>query len=94
MKVVIQEKTDTYLRIQVKDDSHTVYNILKETILEDPNVKLCGYAKDEAFSDSIVFQIQTEEGVSPVDMILESVQRLKGKNKQFIDAFNDVYKPD
>lgn len=91
MKITIKEKSDTYLRFQVKDDPHTLYNLLKEVIVDAEGVKLCGYARDETFSESVLFQIRTEEGYDPVEILLDSAQKIKEINAQFREVFSDTY---
>ena len=92
MRIAIQEKTKNYLRFQAKDDPHTLYNLLKEQVLTVKGVRLCGYARDETFSDSVVFQIRTEDGYDPVEILLDSSKKLMEINKQFREAFQDSYK--
>jgi DNA-directed RNA polymerase subunit L len=92
MKITIQEKSDTYLRFQAKDDPHTLFNLLKEIVLQEKGVKLCGYTRDETFSDSLVFQIRTVDGHDPVTILLDSTKKLMEINQQFRDAFQDTYR--
>lgn len=95
MQVKIQEMSATYLRIQItQNDPHTLYNILREEVIKNEGVKLCGYARDNTFEDSIVFQIEVEEGYKPVDILLDSVKSVKKINQQFRDAFEDAFEFD
>jgi len=107
MIITIQEKTDTYLRFQAKEsrvqsdihyqrypgreDAHTLFNLLKDIALKQEGVIMCGYARDSTFTESIVFQIQTEDGVSPVHVLFDSVRDLKDVNDQFRSAFEVAY---
>ena len=87
--------SETYLRIQVtQDDPHTLYNILREEVLKKEGVALCGYARDNTFEDSIVFQLQVEEGYKPVEILLDAVKSVIAINQQFRDAFEDAFQFD
>ncbi len=110
MIITIQEKTDTYLRFQAKEsrvqsdihyerypgreDAHTLFNLLKEMVLRQDGVAMCGYARDSTFTESIVFQIQTEEGTEPINVLFDAVRELKDINDQFRSAFEVAYEID
>ncbi len=91
MEIKVLEKRDTYLRLRILDDPHTLYNVLREKILERDGVLLCGYARDQTFEESIIFQIETAEGVNPIEVILDAARDLKAMSEEFRAAFENAY---
>jgi len=43
MKLTVIDKTDTEVRIEIADESHTLLNSLKTLLLNDPRVELATY---------------------------------------------------
>ncbi len=91
MKINIQQQGDDYLRLQILDDPHTLYNMLKEKCLERDDVLLCGYARDQTFENSLIFQIKTEKGTNPVDVLIDSSRELIKTTQEFRRAFDEAY---
>ncbi len=91
MEIKLLEKKDDYLKLRIFDEPHTLYNLLKEEVLKDDKVLMCGYTRDQTFEDTIIFQIKTREGENPVEIILDAARRLKEINEEFKTAFENAY---
>jgi DNA-directed RNA polymerase subunit L len=91
MEIKVQVLEDNYIRFQVKEDPHTLFNLLRILTLEEEGVVLAGYARDRTFEDSLIFQIRTEGKTNPKDALIKAARRLIDNTQQFKKAFEDEY---
>lgn len=77
--------------MQIKDDPHTLYNLLRIIALEEDGVVLAGYARDRTFEDSLMLQIRTEGDVDPRVALINAARKLVELAEQFKTAFEDTY---
>ena len=77
--------------MQIKDDPHTLYNLLRVIALDEEGVVLAGYARDRTFSNSVMFQIRTDGDVDPKDALISAARKIVDMGNQFKDAFEDIY---
>ncbi|MHA2252313.1 MAG: RpoL/Rpb11 RNA polymerase subunit family protein [Candidatus Kariarchaeaceae archaeon] len=91
MKINIQAIEKNYLRMQIKQDPHTLFNLLRILALEEDGVTLCGYARDRTFEDSLMFQIRTEGDVDPREALIRAARKIAANAEQFKAAFEDTY---
>lgn len=89
--ITIQVLEKNYIRMQIKDDPHTLYNLLRVLALEEDGVTLAGYARDRTFEDSLLFQIRTSGDVDPKDILINAARKITDMAKQFKEAFEDTY---
>ena len=91
IQINIQQLDDTYIRMQIKDDPHTLYNLLRVMALEEKGVVLAGYARDRTFEDSLMFQIRTDGTVDPKDVLINAAQKISELSDEFKQSFEDAY---
>jgi len=91
VQISIQSIEDNYIRMQIKDDPHTLYNLLRVVALEEEGVELAGYARDRTFEDSLMFQIRTDGTVDPKDVLVNAAQKIAEMSEEFRQKFEDVY---
>lgn len=91
VKISIHSLEKNYLRMQIKDDPHTIYNLLRILALEEEGVTLAGYARDRTFEDSLMFQIRTEGDIDPKDALIRATRKISEIAKQFKKAFQEEY---
>lgn len=91
MQINISVLEENYLRFQVKQDPHTLFNLLRILALEEEGVTLAGYARDRTFEDSLMFQIRTEGDVDPREALIRAARRITEISQQFKSAFEDEY---
>ncbi len=91
MDITIQYIEPNYIRFQIRDDPHTLFNLLRIIALDHKGVVLAGYARDRTFEDSAIFQIRTEEGTDPRDVLISSARKIAEMAENFKEAFEDVY---
>ena len=87
MQIKIIKNEEGYLKISVKDtDAHTLFNLLREELLNDNKVDFAGYWRDESFYESLVFQLRMKaKTADPVQAIYAALERIGVYTKEFID---------
>lgn len=91
MQITIQIYEEDYLRMQIKEDPHTLFNLLRIVALEEKGVVLAGYARDRTFEESLMFQIRTDGTVDPKDVLIAAAKKVAEQAIQFKNAFEDTY---
>jgi DNA-directed RNA polymerase subunit L len=91
MEIKVQVIEKNYIRFQIREDPHTLFNLLRILTLEEDGVVLAGYARDRTFEDSLIFQIRTEGKTDPKDALIKASRKLIENTQQFKKAFEDEY---
>ena len=91
MQISIHSLEPNYIRFQVRDDPHTLFNLMRMIALEEKGVVLAGYARDRTFEESVMFQIRTEGKVDPREVLVKSARKISEMAQQFKQAFEDEY---
>ncbi len=91
MQINIQIVEKNYLRMQIKEDPHTLFNLLCIMALKVEGVVLAGYARDRTFEDSLMFQVRTEGDVDPREALVQAARKVAEIAEQFKTAFEDTY---
>jgi len=60
-----------------KNEGHTLGNVLRSVILQNPQVVFCGYSLPHPAEDQMYLRIQTVEGVDAQDALLKGLTDLK-----------------
>ncbi|MHA2502323.1 MAG: RpoL/Rpb11 RNA polymerase subunit family protein [Candidatus Kariarchaeaceae archaeon] len=89
--IQIQTVEEDYLRMQIKDDPHTLYNLLRLMALKEKGVVLAGYARDRTFEDSLMFQIRTDGTVDPKKVLVDAARQVAALAESFRQEFEDAY---
>ncbi|MBE0523480.1 MAG: DNA-directed RNA polymerase subunit L [Methanosarcinales archaeon] len=88
MNLKIIEKTDDEIRIELAGESHTLLNVLKSSLLEDPNIEVATYdIKHPTISEPILF-VKTN-GADPVVAVKEASERIIAVYEEFKAVFNE-----
>jgi DNA-directed RNA polymerase subunit L len=87
MQINILKQEPGYLKFNAKQtDPHTLFNLLREELLQDEEVDFSGYWRDESFYESVVFQVKMKKKTSdPVVAINKALERLGKQSQEFID---------
>ncbi|MCK4895263.1 MAG: hypothetical protein KAS47_00530 [Candidatus Heimdallarchaeota archaeon] len=87
MRIKILKNEEGYLKLSIKDtDPHTLFNLLREELLNDKKVDFAGYWRDESFYESLLFQLRMKAKTSdPVQAINDALERIGVYTKEFID---------
>ncbi len=87
MYINILKQEQGYLKFNIKaTDPHTLYNLLREELLQDTEVDFAGYWRDESFYESVVFQVKMKKKTGdPLVSINSALERLEQQSKEFVD---------
>ena len=91
VKMTIKVREEDYIRVQIKDDPHTLYNLLKKVCLEQEGVLMAGYARDRTFEDSLMFQVRTDGSVDPADILINAANAIVKQTEEFKESFEDEF---
>ena len=87
MKLKVIDKTDTEVRIEIADESHTLLNSLKTLLLNDPRVELATYHVEHPTITEPILYVKTKD-VDPIVAIKEASDRLVEVFEEFKNIFN------
>ncbi|HDI46311.1 MAG TPA: DNA-directed RNA polymerase subunit L [Candidatus Methanomethylia archaeon] len=87
MKVLKRVEEENYLEVEIKGEDHTVGNLLRTLLLEDPSVRYAGYRVDHPLVGNLVVAVRTDGSKSPVQAIVEALERAEARVKEFKEAF-------
>lgn len=82
MELKILEETKTKIVFELKGETHTFCNALKDELLQVKGVSLATYRIDHPLVGVPTFQIETK-GIEPKKAIKEALSNLKKKVKDF-----------
>ncbi|MHA1345608.1 MAG: RpoL/Rpb11 RNA polymerase subunit family protein [Candidatus Heimdallarchaeaceae archaeon] len=87
MQIIILKNEEGYLKLNIKGtDPHSLFNLLRDELLNDAKVDFAGYWRDESFYESLIFQLRMKTKTSdPVKAINEALERIGVYTKEFID---------
>ena len=87
MQIKVIKNEEGYLKLNVKDtDPHTLFNLLREELLNDNKVDFAGYWRDESFYESLIFQLRMKSKTAdPIQAINAALERIGVHTKEFID---------
>jgi len=84
MEIVILEQSKNKLTFEIKGESHTLCNALKEELRNDKKVKVASYFVSHPDIDEPTFSV---EGTDIKKSILDAVKRIKKNNDKFLKSF-------
>lgn len=98
MHLNVLKKTSQELKFEISGERHTFCNLLESVLLEDKKVDFASYnVPHPLISKTIVF-IRTKKNKRPEVSLLEAVQKMRQRGKEFNDAFlkelNEVQETD
>jgi len=82
MEIVIIENKKNKLTFELKGETHTFCNILKNELWNDPKVKVSAYRIKHPLKGTPVFTVETS-GKAPVTALQDAVKRLKKSSTAF-----------
>jgi len=87
LQIKILKNEDGYLKLNITDtDPHTLFNLLRDELLNDDKVDFAGYWRNESFYESLIFQLRMNKKTSdPIQAINEALERIGVYTKKFID---------
>ena len=94
---IVDYKDDTRIpnagTFKIKDQDHTLGNLLKDELLRDKkNVLFAGYKKPHPLEKHIEVKIQTNEDKHPIEVLRQSITAIMDVNNKLRKNFEDIMK--
>ncbi len=87
MKVLKKVEEKNYLEVEIKGEDHTIGNLLRTLLLEDPSVRYAGYRVDHPLVGNLVVAVRTNGSKTPIQAIVEALEKAESRVKEFKEAF-------
>ncbi len=90
MELLVIDKTDDELRLEIAGEDHTFMNVLKGALLETEGVAAATYdlnPEQSGGQTDPVLSVRTEGDVDPLDAVEVAAERVERLTDDFVDAF-------
>jgi DNA-directed RNA polymerase subunit L len=91
MEIKIIEEAKKKVIFEIRGESHTLCNALKEELRNDTHVTVASYFVSHPDIDEPTFTIETD-GASPKKALMDAVKRIKKENDKFLKVFQKEIK--
>ena len=87
MELNILSKTENELEVELKGETHTLLNMLKDLLIRDERVEVAFYdMKHVSISDPILY-IKTD-GTNPIEVLKDAASIIIAQCDEFTDVFS------
>lgn len=91
MNIKILKHEPGYVKLNIRGaNPHTLFNLLREELQQDPEVDFAGYWRNESFYQSIIFQVRMKGEQDPMEAVYSALDRIKEKAQDFIEACEKI----
>lgn len=87
MKLNILQDNKRKLEFEMEGEDHTVCNALKQQLWQDDNVKVATYRIDHPLVGVPRFLVETDQGETAKDAVLNAAKELQKQNDKFLKNF-------
>ena len=87
MELNVIESDKNRLKMGIAGEGHTFCNALSNELWLDDAMEIAGYNIKHALTSEPILTVQTSKGEAK-KVLLQAVERLKKRNKEFKTAFN------
>jgi DNA-directed RNA polymerase II subunit RPB11 len=81
------------IEITLKEEDHTVGNLIRTSLINDPRVQFAGYSNPHPLENKIIIKLKLYDDVDikPLDLFIEHIEILKSKINKVQDEFERAY---
>lgn len=76
MQLVVRNRTQNVLELEIKEEDHTLLNLLKYFLLEDSRVEFASYAIEFPGITHPVLYLRVAPGLDPIQVLEEVISRI------------------
>ncbi len=91
MQLTITHKTKTELVMELAGEDHTLLNLLKSSLLDDPDVRMASYQIEHPETSEPVMFVHTTTK-DPVQVVREALERIDAEIDEFKEKFSEKLK--
>jgi len=84
MEINVLEDSKERLKVEIKDETHTVLNALRRELWNDSHIKLAGYNISHRLTAQPILTIETDEKESPKKALKDAIKRLSKANENML----------
>jgi DNA-directed RNA polymerase subunit L len=92
MKIIVLEKKENELKIEIEGADHGLCNLLQKRILEDKNVDLAGYDVPHPLASHPIIYIRMKGAHKPEDTLIAAAEKAIESNEAFGKALDKALK--
>ncbi|MDH5811435.1 MAG: RpoL/Rpb11 RNA polymerase subunit family protein [Candidatus Methanomethylicaceae archaeon] len=92
MSVKIVKEDDSRLELELKDEDHTIGNLLRTTLLLDKHVKQAGYQIIHPLTGGIRIVVYTDGEEKPREAIIKALAKIEEDAKELQGKLSDLLK--
>lgn len=87
MELNILSKTDNELEVELKGETHTLLNLLRDSLIRDKRVEVAFYdMKYVSISEPILY-IRTD-GTNPIEVLKDAASKIIAQCDEFTEVFS------
>lgn len=90
MKVDVLEESKKRMVFRVEGEGHTLLNLLKKELWEDPNITVAGYEIRHPLEGIPTMVVETNGKETARDALLEAAKRMKKTSTGFLRLFEKI----
>ncbi len=87
MEVNIIEEKGNELKLEIKDEGHTLGNLIQHELLKDKNIEYASYVVPHPLIKSMILYIKSVGRKSPKKTLLEALARSRNNLDKLLEAF-------
>lgn len=90
MSVKIIKKDKERLELELKEEDHTIGNLLRSTLLLDKHVKEAGYQVIHPLTGGIKLVLHTDGEESPTDALMNALSKIENDAKELQEKIKSL----
>lgn len=90
MEIKFLERGVNRIKFEIKGEGHTLSNSIRDELWKDKAVEIVGYNIEHPLVSNPVFTLQTNNKENAKKTLLNAIDRLKKRNKEFLDKIGKV----
>ncbi|MGQ9759516.1 MAG: RpoL/Rpb11 RNA polymerase subunit family protein [Candidatus Methanomethylicaceae archaeon] len=92
MSVRVIKKDKERLELELKDEDHTMGNLLRTVLLLDKHVKQAGYQVIHPLTGGIKLVVHTDGEESPMEALMNALSKIEEDAKELQERFKNLLK--
>ena len=91
MEIKVVDETQSKISIELTSEDHTLANLLRKTLWEDPNVEVAAYRMEHPLTGKPLLMVQTKSG-EPKEALKKAAGRIEKRANELAGLFSKKLK--
>jgi DNA-directed RNA polymerase subunit L len=92
VKIIVLNKSEKELKIEIEGGTHGLCNLLQKRLLEDKTVEFAGYDVPHPLASNPIIYVRMKGNVKPEDALIKAVEKVREANDAFGKELDHVLK--